>query len=235
VKKTWNDRVHYEISSFVKEVIMSDVNWQIEGLALANCNCAWGCPCQFNSLPTSGQCEAVWAMRIDEGHFNGTRLDGLTWGTLLWWPGAVHEGNGKQQLFYEERASAEQRSAIEAIGRGKVSAEGTYFHIFASVAPDFYPSIAAPSIEFDCDVDARKGRLRVPGLIEADLTPIRNPVTDAEHRAHVVFPKGFEYREAEYASGVAATGDSAAIALNLDGSHAHLYRAGWNESGVVAD
>lgn len=212
---------------------MSNIKWQIQGLALANCNCAWGCPCQFNALPTSGQCEAAWAMRIDEGHFDDTRLDGLVWGVLLWWPGAVHEGNGKQQLFYQGRASAEQRHAFEAIVRGEVSAEGTYFQIVSAMAPNFLSPIAASAIEFDCDLEARKGRLVVPELIEANVEPIRNPVTGAEHRAQVVFPEGFEYRDAEYASAVAKTGDKAAIALDFDGSHAHLYRAGWNADGVV--
>lgn len=211
---------------------MSDVRWQIQGTAFANCNCAWGCPCQFNALPTTGQCEAVWAMRIDEGHFDGTRLDGLAWGSLLWWPGAVHEGNGKQQLFYEERATAEQRKALEAIGRGEVSGEGTYFQIFSVVAPEFHPSIAA-TIEFDCDLEARTARLVVQELIEARLEPIRNPVTNAEHCAQAVMPHGFEYRQAEYASGNAKTRDKAAIALDLSGTHAHLYRAGWDANGVV--
>ena len=33
------------------------------------CNCAWGCPCQFNALPTHGRCEAMVAVRIREGHY----------------------------------------------------------------------------------------------------------------------------------------------------------------------
>lgn len=211
---------------------MSDANWKIRGVAFANCNCAWGCPCQFNSLPTTGQCEAVWAMRIDEGHFDGTRLDGLVWGTLIWWPGAVHEGNGRQQLFYDERATPEQRRALETIGRGDVSGEGTYFQIFAAMAPSFEQPVAA-EIDFDCDLEAGTARLVVEGVIEADTEPIRNPVTGAEHRAHVVFPGGFETREATYASGSAKTGGNAAVALDLSGTHAHLYRAGWDENGVL--
>src|SRR5262245_48430619 len=102
-------------------------DWQIEGVEISNCNCAWGCPCQFNALPTSGQCEAIFAMHIARGHFGATRLDGLDWGFLLWWPGAVHEGNGRLQVFGEERAGADQRRALEAIASGRESAEGTFF------------------------------------------------------------------------------------------------------------
>jgi hypothetical protein len=210
---------------------MSDGDWQIRGLALATCNCNWGCPCQFNALPTKGQCEALWAMRIEEGRFADTSLDGLVWGALLWWPGAVHEGNGRQQTFYEERATPEQRAALERIARGEVSAEGTYFHIFSVVAPTFETPVAA-AIDFDCDIEERRGRLVVQGLVEAGIAPIRNPVTDAEHRAQVLMPEGFEYRSAEYASGTTQTQDRAAIALDLKDSHAHLYYAAWNAGGI---
>lgn len=209
---------------------MSHVDWNISGVELTNCNCAWGCPCQFNALPTSGQCEAVWAMRIDKGHFNGTRLDGLVWGTLLWWPGAVHEGNGKTLTFGEARATPAQRKALEAIASGKVSAEGTYFQIFASVAPDFQPSVWAP-VEFSCDLDKRTGRLVVEGLVELTVEPIRNPITHAEHRARVTLPDGFEYQEAEYASGTARS--TGPIALNHKEAHAHLARVGWNAKGIA--
>jgi hypothetical protein len=33
--------------------------WEIRTIELANCNCAYGCPCQFNAYPTYGKCEAV--------------------------------------------------------------------------------------------------------------------------------------------------------------------------------
>jgi hypothetical protein len=211
---------------------MTDVNWRISGIQLANCNCAWGCPCQFNALPTTGQCEAVWSMRIDEGHFGNIRLDGLKWGMLFWWPGAVHEGNGKLQLFGEDRATTSQREALETIAHGKASDEGTYFQIFAAVAPNFQPSVWAP-VEFECDIDKRTGRLAVADLVEASVEPIRNPVTNAEQRARVVLPDGFEYREAEYASGKAKS--SGSIALNHQGTHAHLYRSGWDAHGIAAD
>jgi len=53
--------------------------WMLRGVGYANCNCAYGCPCQFTSKTTNGFCEAMVAGRIDEGYFNDTRLDGLNW------------------------------------------------------------------------------------------------------------------------------------------------------------
>jgi hypothetical protein len=209
---------------------MANVDWHISGVELANCNCAWGCPCQFNSLPTSGQCEAIWAMRIDKGHFGATKLDGVVWGTVLWWPGAVHEGNGKQQMFADAGTTPEQREALLQIGSGKVSNEGTYFQIFAAMAPQFLEPVWAP-VSFELDLERRVGKLAVQGLAEVTVEPIRNPVTGDEHRARVTLPTGFEYREAEYASGSAKT--KGGIRLDHSGRHAHLARVGFTPAGIA--
>lgn len=209
---------------------MADTDWSIGGIEIANCNCNWGCPCQFNALPSSGQCEAVWGMRIDSGHFGDTPLDGLAWGFLLWWPGAVHEGNGKLQVFGDARATPQQRQAVQAIASGKVSNEGTYFNIFAAMAPNFQPEVWAP-VEFECDLEQRVGKLVVKDLVDCRIEPIRNPITGDAHRARVTLPGGFEYREAEFASGTARS--SGPIALNQSGSHAHLARVRWNAAGLV--
>ena len=56
---------------------MSDVKWMIKGREFANCNCAYGCPCQFNALPTHGDCHGLFGLEIKEGNFGALRLDGL--------------------------------------------------------------------------------------------------------------------------------------------------------------
>ena len=83
--------------------------WEIHAIEVANCNCAYGCPCQFNSLPTYGNCEAAVGIRINEGHYGGVSLNGMNVALTAKWPGPIHEGNGETQLIVDERASAEQR------------------------------------------------------------------------------------------------------------------------------
>ena len=41
---------------------MTYVDWRIKGPQLSTCNCSVGCPCQFNALPTYGDCRAAVAM-----------------------------------------------------------------------------------------------------------------------------------------------------------------------------
>ena len=66
--------------------------WEIHGMEFGNCNCSYGCPCQFNALPTYGNCQAVGFIGIDKGRFGPTRLDGLKMAFAIAWPGAVHQG-----------------------------------------------------------------------------------------------------------------------------------------------
>jgi hypothetical protein len=68
--------------------------WRIVAEEVDSCNCAWGCPCQFNALPTNGFCEVLVALDIQSGHFGATPLDGAKFAEIMHWEGPVHEGNG---------------------------------------------------------------------------------------------------------------------------------------------
>ena len=58
------------------------VEWEIEGVELVSCNCAYGCPCQFNAPPTYGSCHTVGGYQITKGHFGLTSLDGVRMATI---------------------------------------------------------------------------------------------------------------------------------------------------------
>ena len=168
--------------------------WRIIGDETGTCNCAWGCPCQFNALPTHGRCEALLAVHIREGHYGTTRLDGLRYAAAYWWPGAVHEGNGIVQFAIDDRATPDQRTAILNITSGK---EGcTLFEVFSSVVSTVLAPIFVP-IELSSDRDRRSAQVKVPGMGEFRVEPIRNPMTGEEHRALIRLPNGFEFKEAE--------------------------------------
>jgi len=210
---------------------MSFVDWRIKGPEIATCNCDWGCPCQFNSLPTNGDCRAAVAMRIEEGHFGDVRLDGAVWAGTFAWPKAIHEGDGESQVILDESTTEEQRDALFTILKGEETEPGsTIFSVLATVIETVHPPLFLP-IEFEVDFEARSGRFAVPGIVEAVTEPIRNPVTGDPHRARVTLPHGFEYHEAEYASStVKGTG---AVPLAWEGRHAHLTNLHFTPKGVV--
>src|SRR5271165_7430606 len=94
------------------------VNWMIKARDFTNCNCAYGCPCQFNARPTHGNCKAILCYAIDEGYHGSTRLDGLKVAGVAAWPGAIHEGNGEVQLIVDQQATPAQREALLRIFSG---------------------------------------------------------------------------------------------------------------------
>jgi hypothetical protein len=202
--------------------------WHIEGIALASCNCAWACPCQFNEPPTHGKCETAGASEIVSGHFGETPLDGLRYVEIYHWPGAIHEGHGTRLLVVDERATSDQRAAIEAMFSGEQG--GAYFEIVGSVTPNRLPTIYAP-IEFAMDRAARRGSFRVAGVVESAIMPITNPVTGAEHTVRIVLPNGFEFKEADIANSVrwaATLGDQ--LSLTHERTYAQLTDYEWSNA-----
>jgi hypothetical protein len=208
------------------------VDWRVKATELANCNCAYGCPCQFNALPTYGDCRAAVGYEIEEGHFGAVRLDGLRMGMLASWPGPIHHGNGTMQLIIDERADAAQRDALIKIMTGVETDDmATMWWVFSAMAPNKLEPLFRP-IEYEIDVEARRGHFRVPGIVETIGEPIRNPVTGAEHRARIDLPHGFEYRIAEMGS--ATTKATAAIALpGLENTYAQFARIHLSNKGIV--
>ena len=210
---------------------MAQANWRLEGEWLKNCNCAYGCPCDFNARPTQGSCKGFLGMRITSGFFEGTRLDGLSFFAVVSFPGALHEGNGQLQPIIDERATPEQREALFKIMSGQNSAEGTLFHICSLIVTQMHEPIFAP-ITLEFDMAARTARLVIPGVLESDVEPIKNPVTGEAHRILVVMPEGFEHREGEVAS--ANIRSNGAIPFETRGSHSTLARVVQTPQGVAA-
>ena len=48
---------------------MKFVEWSMQGTEFVNCNCGYGCPCQFHGDPTHGDCCAYGFTQIDLGCF----------------------------------------------------------------------------------------------------------------------------------------------------------------------
>ncbi len=199
---------------------MAYVDWSIRGPEIANCNCSFGCPCQFNALPTFGDCRAMTAVRIDEGHFGAVDLKGVSFCGMFAWPKAIHEGNGEAFVVISDHATEAQRNALLTILTGQETAPGaTIFNVFAPTFAKMHDPVFA-RIEFDLDLKKRVGSVHIAGVIDTAVEPIRNLVTGAELSVQVALPNGFEFRSAEFASGrTKATG---AIPLALNKSHSHL-------------
>lgn len=206
---------------------MTTTAWRIVADEVTSCNCAWGCPCQFNALPTHGRCEAMVVVRIRDGHYGSTKLGGISYAAAYWWPGPIHEGGGISQLAIDEKATPEQRTALLNITSGD---EGCMlFEIFAAVVSTVLDPIYV-AIEIEADREKRVAHVKIPGLGELRTEPIRNPVTGEEHRARLELPNGFEYKVAEMANCLelrAKIGDKTVLNRN---SYAHFASVDWTNA-----
>ena len=211
---------------------MKLVEWSMQGTEFANCNCAYGCPCQFNALPTHGNCRAYGFVQIEKGHFGDVPLDGLRWGIMGSWPGPIHLGNGTFQSIVDQSANQQQRAALEAVSHGKETEPGTLiWQVFSTTVTKVLPTLFK-SIDLTIDLKARTARVKVADVVEGRASSITNPVTGEEHHARITLPTGFEYTECEVVSGTGKTAGGP-IELNFDGTYAQLARIHWSTHGVV--
>jgi len=210
---------------------MAMTEWMIKGPEIATCNCDYSCPCQFNALPTTGDCRAAVAMQIDKGHYGKVKLDGLRWVAVAAWPGPIHMGRGEILPIIDERATAEQRNALLAIMSGQDSEPGAnFFQVFSTTLEKVHDPLFKP-ISFKVDLETCEGHFSVPGVVQTETHPIRNPVTGAPHHPKLSLRNGFEFSEAEFASGT--TRSQGAIVLDNRDKHAHLAMLHVTGKGIV--
>jgi len=200
------------------------VYWRLKGREMANCNCEYGCNCQFGGLPDKGFCQAVFGMAIDEGAHGDTDLAGLNIAAVFRWPGPIHEGRGECAAFVDERANEAQRNALLTImSGGDTDPMATVFAVFASTIETMHEPRFVP-IDFWIDVEGRTARLGIEDHVEMVGQPIRNPVSGEQVRAQIRLPDGFEYEVAEVGDGWSRSIDPIVLEhANSYGQFAHLH------------
>ncbi len=209
------------------------VDWYVEGVEFSNCNCSYGCPCQFEALPTYGDCRGVEVHRIDKGHFGDVDLTGLKIALFYAWPGPIFEGKGQLQAVIDERADEKQRKALETILHGKETEEAaTHWWVFCAMSDTIHDTLFKP-IDFEVDIEGRTARAVIPGVLESTGSPIRPPHSDGEHRVRIDIPSGIEFELAEMGSATTKTGSESAVELDLKDSYGQFNLLRHSGTGVV--
>ena len=81
------------------------------------------------------------------------------------------------------------------------------------------------------NLEKRTAKIEVADVIRAHSEPIRNPVTDKEHRMITVLPDGWVFHEAENASGFAK--GLGALKFDLNRRHSSLAHVAWTQNGLA--
>lgn len=168
--------------------------WWMRGATFGPCNCDWGCPCNFDAPPTYGHCDGVYVWVVREGRYADISLDGLSFAWAAHSPGPLHEGNVTAVLLVDERATDEQRAALENLWRSGTS--GPPFDIFASVTSTWLDPVFAP---FEVELDGINTRALIAGgrIFEVSQARVRNPVTGVEEKLYLDKPTGFTSTRSE--------------------------------------
>jgi hypothetical protein len=88
-------------------------------------------------------------------------------------------------------------------------------------------------IEMEIDIDARRARTRIKGLVESQGTPLINPFNKQEDRKGIHLPDGFEYTYAEIGSGNSRV--TAGLELNFSDTYGQFCWLHMNQDGVIRD
>ena len=206
------------------------IDWEIHGLAFGNCNCDYSCPCQFEALPTHGDCKGTGYFQIEDGHFDDVSLDGLKMGAIYAWPGPIFEGKGKCQIFIDSNANDAQRDALVKISMGEEAEPfSNIFTVYAAMCDEIYDPIFT-EIDFEMDMDKRTAKCVAHGVCESSGEPIIGFGGD-EHRAQISLPAGVEFRTAEIGRGRCKV--QGEIELELDDGYGQFNEVHLNRNGVI--
>src|SRR5215471_18217336 len=107
---------------------MAVPSWQVAGQYLESCNCDPICPCRMvdgvlGGRSTHGECYGLLSWHIEDGTFDGVRLDGLGVALALRYFDDEPGSPWTLVLYVDEAGSIEQRGALAAIFLGQAGGE----------------------------------------------------------------------------------------------------------------
>lgn len=159
--------------------------YRVRAMSVEACSCNHGCNCQFAGFPNEGICEFIIGYDIGEGRFGDVDLAGVKAVIAAKYPNAIHEGNGHVALWVDEGASDEQVNALATILTGQ--AGGMPWEAIAGTVTRLEGPFRAP---IEMRIEGQRGTVRVPGAIELDTTPLKDPVSGEPKEVHISYPKG---------------------------------------------
>jgi hypothetical protein len=169
---------------------MPEQRWAIRGEYMESCNCDYLCPCIYTNPQapvTHDQCTAVMVFRIDEGNYEGVRLDGRSFALVIRSGKVMADGNWVFGVVVDEAANEAQRRALAAIAAGE--AGGPTALIRQNLVGDFR-GVAFKPIEFVIDGLERLAAITGIAAFHIDGVASRNRTGNPYYIDNVGHPAG---------------------------------------------
>jgi hypothetical protein len=202
-------------------------HWQLSGDYFENCNCDVVCPCLFSTQPqltaqpTQGVCDIAFGFHIEQGRFDQTSLDGLNAAVMAHTPGPMANGNWTVALYLDERASDEQRQALQAIFSG---AAGGFL---GALAPLIGTVLGIKFVPISFTKNGMRRSLEIPGLAHLAVQALPSGVPDKEVwavNAHGINLEGVAMASGEQDS----TWEDYGMRWDNSGKNAHYAPINWS-------
>ncbi|MBM2831906.1 MAG: hypothetical protein HW414_958 [Dehalococcoidia bacterium] len=141
--------------------------WKVEGDYFENCNCDVMCPCVFTSDPTKGVCDLGVAWHIEQGQFDGTRLNGLNVALVVRSPGNMVKVKWEVALYIDQRANAQQAEALGKVFSGQAGG------VPAALTPFIGKVLGVKQVPIQFKLEEKTRSVSIPGILEMEVAPVK--------------------------------------------------------------
>jgi hypothetical protein len=198
------------------------VAWWARGLLFENCSCEAVCPghVHFEQACTHERCLGYWAIRFDEGEFDGVQLAGARAVIAYDSPRHMIEGGWIETLIIDEVATEPQRRAVEAILTGGAGGPWAKLSRFVGTRTE------TRYLPIRIDDEGKIKRVSIDGLLDSTIENIRGRDREKPVTCENMF------NQIHATSQVIAKGgtryDDGTIAVDNDNTHALHSRFDWS-------
>lgn len=141
-------------------------DWKLSGTYFEACSCEVVCPCIFESAPSHGDCEVLYAWHIEHGNDQATSLDGLNVALAAYASGHMQKVKWLAALYIDDRATPEQFAALNRIYTGQAGG------FPAALVGFFEKFIGVKSAPIHYQLDGKKRAVDIPGILRASIHAI---------------------------------------------------------------
>ncbi len=137
--------------------------WKLNGTYFETCNCDATCPCIFLSDPTESDCKVLVAWHIDEGSFDGVRLNDLNVALSVYSAGNMATTPWQAAVYFDAAASEAQHEALMQIFTGQ--AGGHLSRLVSHIGE----VLGVSSVPMTYQAEGKRRSLKVEGVAEAEI------------------------------------------------------------------
>jgi hypothetical protein len=153
------------------DVKLTSETWHVEGCVADACQCIVFCPCEFQSLPSEGNCDDTALIHIDKGNFGGVPLDGVDIVVASSSPKGKrmidNVGNLTFGRIYVGSTASDAQAAVAAeVARRML---GTWVKDQNRISPDERTT----KVELHATMAAEKATAKIPGVLDLAMETLK--------------------------------------------------------------